>query len=95
MEEELAVSYNDVDFCLKLRELGLVNLAVPQVRLRHYESQSRGANTTPEKQAQAKLEEQWMWRRWGEVLRNDPYYSPHLTRGSTDFALKMPEEEEA
>ncbi|NCB78226.1 MAG: glycosyltransferase [Negativicutes bacterium] len=94
MEEELAVSYNDVDFCLKLRELGLVNLAVPQVRLRHYESQSRGANTTPEKQAQAKLEEQWMWRRWGEVLRNDPYYSPHLTRGSTDFALRMPEEEE-
>ncbi|MDD3157096.1 glycosyltransferase family 2 protein [Anaeromusa sp.] len=93
MEEELAVSYNDVDFCLKLRGLGLVNLVVPQVRLRHYESQSRGANTTPEKQAQARREEKWMWRRWGQVLPEDPYYSPHLTRASTDFALKMPEEE--
>ncbi|HWR41100.1 MAG TPA: glycosyltransferase [Patescibacteria group bacterium] len=91
MDEQLAISYNDVDFCLKLRDLGLYNVVLPFVRLYHYESKSRGPNDTSEKLAQARQEERLMHERWDRTLREDPFYSPHLTREKTDFSLRLPD----
>ncbi|MFB2551219.1 glycosyltransferase [Ensifer soli] len=86
-EEALQVAFNDVDLCLKLEQRGWRSLFTPHARLRHLESVSRGLDTSPEKAARFLEEAAVMQARWGERLRDDPYYSPHLTRAREDFTL--------
>ncbi len=87
-EENLTVAFNDVDFCLKVREAGYRNVWTPYAELYHHESISRGAEDTPEKQARFRKETLTMKRRWGEHLNNDPFYSPNLTLEHEDFSIK-------
>lgn len=87
-ETDLAVAYNDVDLCLKVRELGYRNLWTPHAELYHHESVSRGADDTPEKHARWMREMAYMKRRWGEALRSDPAYNPNLTLVYEDFSLR-------
>lgn len=47
-EAKFAVAYNDVDYCLKLWQKGLLNVYTPRAEAYHYESKSRGLDTTPE-----------------------------------------------
>jgi len=90
-ETELKIAFNDVDLCLKIRALGLRNLWTPYAELYHHESVSRGYEDTPEKQARAKSEIDYMHRRWGmDTLLNDPAYSPNLTLDSENFAIAFP-----
>jgi GT2 family glycosyltransferase len=84
-EASLATAFNDVDFCLKVRAAGYLNLWSPNAVLIHHESKSRGYERTPAKRARLAHEEDVMRRRWGRALLEDPYYSPHLTRMSEDF----------
>jgi GT2 family glycosyltransferase len=86
-DEELAVAFNDVDFCLKLSVLGLRHVVLPQVLFYHHESRSRGLEITPEKQQRLAQEQLLMQQRWGAGLQQDPFYNPHLTRTGEDFAL--------
>jgi hypothetical protein len=79
-----------VDFCLRVRELGLRNLWTPYATLVHHESKSRGHENTPAKQARFRREMQAMLDRWGEVLLNDPAYNPNLTLEAENFALAWP-----
>lgn len=88
--EHLAVAFNDVDFCLKVREAGYRNVWTPFATLKHHESLSRGAETTPEKQARFTREVETMRRRWGAVLDSDPFYSPNLTLEREDQSLAFP-----
>lgn len=88
-EENLQVAFNDVDFCLKVREKGFYNVWLPQVQLYHYESKSRGHEDTPEKQKRFKSEIEWMRNRWAEVLDNDPCYNPNLTKEREDFSIRI------
>ena len=78
-EEKLKVSYNDIDFCLKLREKGYYNVFLPQVELYHYESQSRGLPTTKEKYKQVQEESKYFMNKWGSVLKSDPFYNPNFS----------------
>jgi GT2 family glycosyltransferase/tetratricopeptide (TPR) repeat protein len=78
-EEFLQVAFNDVDFCLKVREQGLFNVYLPFVELYHYESKSRGHEDTPAKAERFACEIQFIRQRWGKSLDNDPFYSPWLT----------------
>ena len=87
-EPDLAVAYNDVDLCLKVREAGYRNLWTPHAELYHHESVSRGADDTPEKHARWMREMAYMKRTWGEALRNDPAYNPNLTLIYEDFSLR-------
>jgi GT2 family glycosyltransferase len=89
-EENLGIAFNDVDFCLKLLELGYRNIYTPYAELFHHESASRGYDTSPEKQARLAKEEAFMWDRWGDILRNDPAYNPNLSNIKTDFTLAFP-----
>jgi glycosyltransferase involved in cell wall biosynthesis len=90
-ETDLTVAYNDVDFCLKLtRQLGLRNVWTPFAELYHYESATRGYETTPEKQTRFNAEKAWMLRTWKEVIDYDPAYSPNLTLDRADFGLAFP-----
>jgi GT2 family glycosyltransferase len=89
LEEQLAVAFNDIDFCLKAVEAGLRNVWLPHVILRHAESKSRGHDTTFARRQILYREESYMKRRWGTDVRPDPYYSPNLTLRSEDYALRI------
>jgi GT2 family glycosyltransferase len=88
LDEALAVSYNDIDFCLKLRAAGYRNVMVPRARLYHYESKSRGRDDTQTKVAVAVSERETLRERWPEWSRRDPYYNPNLTVNAEDFSVR-------
>jgi O-antigen biosynthesis protein len=90
LEESLQVAFNDVDFCLKVLSKGYYNVVLPQVKLYHYESKSRGFEDTPEKMKRFMGEINQMKERWGEGLLNDPFYNPNLTLFAEDFSLAIP-----
>jgi GT2 family glycosyltransferase len=85
-DEELRVAYNDVDLCLKIRALGKVILADPDITLVHKESQTRGSDKHGERARRLDAEAKWMRERWAKELDNDPYYSPNIDLGRVDFA---------
>ncbi|WP_447926357.1 glycosyltransferase family 2 protein [Vreelandella sp. EE27] len=87
-EQELTVAFNDVDFCLKVREAGYRNLWTPHAELYHHESISRGAENNAKKRSRASKEVAYMRERWGEQLDNDPAYNPNLTLIHEDFSLR-------
>lgn len=87
-EEHLSIAYNDVDFCLKVREAGYRNLWTPYAELYHHESVSRGVDDNPQKRARAQHETDYMREVWGEKLDNDPAYNPNLTLIYEDFSLR-------
>ena len=88
LETGLKVAFNDVDFCLKVREAGYRNLWTPFAEMIHHESVSRGLEDTPEKQQRFSSEMRWMQNRWGEQLLNDPYYNRNLTLSHEDFSWR-------
>lgn len=89
LDEKLVVAFNDVDFCLRVREAGYRNVWTPFAELYHHESASRGYEDTPEKIARFGSEMEFVRDRWGDALLCDPFYSPNLTLDTTDFALTM------
>lgn len=89
-EQNLKVAFNDVDFCLKLREQGLRNVYVPAARLIHHESASRGLDLSPEKAERFAAEVAWMQQRWGDQLAHDPFYNPNLSLDNPHFCLAWP-----
>jgi GT2 family glycosyltransferase len=92
-EESFPVSFNDVDFCLKLRERGYRNVWTPHARLVHHESASRGDSLRPEQKARADREVAALRSRWASALREDPYYSPNLSLSSKVPRLAWPPRE--
>ena len=80
--EELQVAFNDVDFCLKLREINDLIVYTPEVELYHYESISRGVENNTEKQIRFHKEVAYMNYRWAKYyVKGDPYMNPNFTVG--------------
>ena len=88
-ESHLRVAFNDVDFCLRVRAAGYLNVFTPFAQLYHHESISRGLDNTPEKMERFNREVVYMRSRWGPLLDADPYYSPNLTLHREDFSLRI------
>src|SRR5690625_3249491 len=88
-EEHLAIAFNDVDFCLKVREAGYRNIWTPYAELYHHESASRGPEDTEKNRERFLRETRVMRDRWGKVLDLDPAYNPNLTRRREDFSLAL------
>lgn len=87
--EELAVAFNDIDYCMKVRAAGKLVVYAPYAKLYHYESKSRGLEDTPEKVARFNREIAIFARRWPKILQEgDPYYNPNLTLRKSNFALR-------
>lgn len=81
-EQNLAVTFNDVDFCLRLREKGYLVIYTPYATLYHHESLSRGYDVNMK-------EIEYMQKKYGEFIRKgDPYYNPNLTCERLDFSLR-------
>ena len=89
-EQNLGVAFNDVDYCLKVREAGLRVVYTPYAELYHHESLTRGYEDSPEKIARFKREERHMQQRWAHWLSCDPAYNPNLTLKREDFSLAWP-----
>jgi len=89
-ETELAVAYNDVDLCLKLRRQGKRILCDPRILLTHKESKSRGSDATAERMVRLDREASWMKEKWSGVLDMDPFFSPNHSLDRPDFALAYP-----
>lgn len=87
-EHNLTVAFNDIDFCLKLRRAGYLNVFTPYAKLYHHESISRGADDTPEKHARFTKEFDYMKKTWGTSLHRDPAYNPNLTLEFENFSFK-------
>lgn len=83
--EDLPVTLNDIDFCLKVRQQGYRNLFTPNARLIHRESSSRGLDVTPQRLTRLSREMAAFVRRWGVGVLSDPYFSPHLSPAHEDF----------
>lgn len=87
--EELAVAFNDIDYCLKVRALGKKVVYNPYALLYHYESKSRGLEDTPEKVERFNREVARFIGYWPQiVIGGDPYYNPNLTLRKSNFALR-------
>lgn len=90
LEEDFAISLNDVDFCLKLREKGYLNVFTPFAELYHFESVSRGLDDQGQKAQRYNRESEHFRQKWKEVLdAGDPYYNPNFSLDRSDFALKI------
>lgn len=86
-QEQLAVAFNDIDLCLKIRETGYLIVYTPYAELLHHESVSRGYEDSPEKKARFEREYKAMQDRWGEKLVADPYYNPNFKLDNIGYDL--------
>ncbi|MCM1118739.1 MAG: glycosyltransferase family 2 protein [bacterium] len=92
LDESFAVSLNDVDFCLRLRELGKLNIFTPFAELYHYESESRGDDVHGENALRYDEEAARFRERWKTLLeQGDPYFNPNFTLERSDYQLKLPD----
>ena len=88
-EEQFAVAYNDVDYCLKLWEKGLLNVYTPCAEAYHYESKSRGLDTLSENAKRYEREKANFYAKYQRYIDNyDPYYNPHFNNLFENFGLK-------
>lgn len=90
LDEEFAIALNDVDFCLRLREKGYLNLWNPYCELYHFESISRGLDDEGEKARRYEEESARFREKWKKQLEaGDPYYNPNFSLDRSDYALKL------
>ncbi len=90
-EENLGVSFNDIDFCLRMVEKGLRIVWTPQANLVHHESASRRRQFSEEQKLEFRREAEWMQERWSDTLAHDPYYNPNLSLSEEGgFTLAWP-----
>ncbi len=88
-DESFGTEYNDVDFCLKVKEAGYRNLYIPHCELYHYESMSRGhPHSTSESYKKHVKEVNLFRKKWKTYVENDPCYNPNLSLGVHNFGLK-------
>ena len=88
--EELAVAFNDVDLCMKIRKAGYLIVYTPYARLTHYESKSRGLEDSREKVKRFDSEVALFEERWGKELeKGDPNYNPNFRLDEKDFRLNV------
>ncbi len=93
-ETDFAVAYNDIDFCLKLYEMGYLNVFTPEAQAYHYESKSRGQDTgtaaSAANQARFAKELTAFQTKWNKYLPEgaDPYYNIHFNNKFENFGLK-------
>ena len=90
MNEKLAVAFNDVDFCLRIREKGYLVVYNPYVQLTHYESKTRGLEDSPEKQKRFLSEIEEFNKTWKKYMeKGDPYYNTNLRLDNCYYGIKQ------
>ena len=90
LDESFEISLNDVDFCLRIRKLGLLNVFTPFAELYHYESISRGLDDKGEKAERYNRESEAFRQKWAaELAAGDPYYNPNFSLDRSDYSVRI------
>ena len=90
LDEAFPLDFNDVDFCLKIRERGYLNIWTPLAELYHVESLTRGAAPAATRQAHLDRAARRFHAKWNHILsEGDPYYSPNLSLSSNSFEIQL------
>jgi GT2 family glycosyltransferase len=84
-DERFAVDFNDVDYCLRVRARGYRVVGTPFARLYHFEGASFGSREHVVNPAEINA----LNERWQDVIDQDPYYNPNLTRSALDYSLRL------
>ena len=88
LDESFTVALNDVDFCLRVREKGFLNIFTPFAELYHYESKSRGSDKKDERALRYPQESDRFRVKWADALaKGDPYYNPNFSLDHSDFTV--------
>lgn len=88
LDESFTVALNDVDFCLRVREKGFLNIFTPFAELYHYESKSRGSDKKDERALRYQQESDRFRAKWADALaKGDPYYNPNFSLDHSDFTV--------
>ncbi|WP_086313941.1 glycosyl transferase, group 2 family protein [Enterococcus sp. 7F3_DIV0205] len=87
-EEDFTVAFNDVDLCLKVKELGRDNVWLHEAELYHFESQTRGYDDKGKKKKRFEKEKAMMEHKWSTLIDDDPFYNPNLTREIPNFSYR-------
>ncbi len=88
MKEGLRVTFNDVDLCFQLWEQGYHNVVLNSIYAYHHESLSRGEDSSGEKAARLKEEQEKLYAFHPKLKGMDPYYSPGFNRDVWDAAIR-------
>ena len=88
-DEELPVTFNDVDLCLKMLRAGYRNVYLSHVVVMHEESKTRGKDVSLQQRLRSLREQSLMRERWRTLIDDDPYYNPNLTRAADDFSIRL------
>jgi GT2 family glycosyltransferase len=88
-EQNFAIAFNDVDFCLRLQAAGWRNVYAPRAVLTHHESKSRGSDMAPSQLARFRRELAALQTRWGTAGYVDPLHHPNLDRVSETYVLRL------
>jgi GT2 family glycosyltransferase len=86
-EKHLQVAFNDVDYCLRVREAGYRVVWTPHAELFHDESVSRGRDASEQAKRLTRREADYMRSRWRHVMQHDPFYNANLSYERPDFSL--------
>ncbi len=89
-EINLRERYFDVDLCMRLIEFGYRNVWVPYSELRVHATSRKFQDEKRQKNASTLLDVEYMRKRWGMRLLNDPAYSPNLSLQGKPFSLAWP-----
>ncbi len=90
LDDHFAVSLNDVDFCLRLRKRGYLNVFTPFAELYHFESASRGSDKSGTNAERYERESELFREKWKEELKKgDPYYNPNFSLDRSDYSVKI------
>ena len=90
LDESFAVAFNDVDFCVRVREAGYTNVFTPFAQLYHYESKSRGLDESPVKRKRFASEVERFQKRWAKQLAaGDPCMNPNFDLMKEDFSFDI------
>ncbi len=95
LDESFTVALNDVDFCLRVREKGLLNIFTPFAELYHYESKSRGSDKKDDRARRYQQESDRFRVKWADALaKGDPYYNPNFSLDHSDFTVNWKKEKQ-
>lgn len=88
-DETLAVEYNDIDLCLKIKEVGYHNIYLPHVVLYHHESLSRGNPYNTQESMERHIKESKIFSsRWNHYIEYDPCYNIHFSKVKVNFEVE-------
>ena len=89
-DEQFQVDFNDVDLCLRMNKKGYRTVFLPHIELFHHESKTRGKTyNTPEKHLLHVKEGQALEELWANMIENDPFLNPNLSRKYTDSRIRL------